>query len=168
MRIRSKVHAGPALSGLLKPAACGGIPSLVTDDKMQVTCGKCKQTLGRLAWEKRDSKLCETVVQFPIFKENHMTPVPVIRIEFEHMRVGLQAMLAEHKMHLDQDIQAAVDNFFKPENIIPALNDMVRQTLSSALKSEMENYFRWGPGREAFKKLIVKELDTMLGGIGDA
>lgn len=67
-------------------------------------------------------------------------------------------------LELDSDIQAAIDNYCRPENLTVLINQTVAQAVDDAVKEEVRNLFRYnGHGRKAINEAIKQYADEMWG-----
>lgn len=87
-----------------------------------------------------------------------MAAVPVIRIEIEGMKHALSAMLSEHSAQLDADMQAAVEEFCRPDNIKKIVSDIAHATMKSAIEEEVRKFFSYGEGRKAVAETVKARL----------
>ena len=94
--------------------------------------------------------------------------IPIITLEVEHMKHQIKVALTEYEAMLSKEIQDAVDTYCTPENVHRVVSETVKRVVDDSLKSEMHDYFRYGPGhfallsviRESIGKHIEKEFIT--------
>ena len=83
---------------------------------------------------------------------------PVIKIELERMRATLLVALSEYAARMDSDIQTAVDQFCQPDNLKAVIEQVVERELKAAISQEVEQFFRYGAGRQAISRAVVERL----------
>lgn len=83
---------------------------------------------------------------------------PIIRLEIQGMRNTISAMLSEHTIKADIDIKAAVDAFCTPENITTIVQAQAKQVLDSAIRAEVDAYYRHGKGRTEVLEAVKVRL----------
>lgn len=87
-----------------------------------------------------------------------MTPVPIIKIEIDHMRQCLYQSFSEYQTQLDEQYKAALEQAFRPEIIQSILDAAASKYIKQALDEEVKAYFMYGLGREKIKKKVVEKL----------
>ena len=98
--------------------------------------------------------------------------MPIIRLELEGMRQTLCAALSQHAAQMDEDIRRAVEGFCTSENLAYVVQTAAREQLKNTIEEEVQNFFRYGPGRravaEAVRECILKnETYTPLDEVGE-
>ena len=88
-----------------------------------------------------------------------MNGIPVIRLEIEGMKHAVIHAMTRHLAQMDSEIQAAVEHACKPEHISALIETTARGEIAKAVKSEIENFYRYGPGRKAIKEAVVRALE---------
>lgn len=92
------------------------------------------------------------------------TPLPIIRFEVEGIRRTLLVALTEYQAQMDADLQAAVEEFCKPENLNKVIQGLAMKAIETSLRDEVDNFFRFGGGRkviaEAVQNRLLKNIET--------
>ena len=88
----------------------------------------------------------------------HSLGVPIIRMEVESMKHTICTALTQYEAQLSEEIQAAVEEYCKPENIDKVISSAVRETLSGVLRQEVEDFFRKGDGRDMVREAVYKRF----------
>ncbi|MBN3839317.1 hypothetical protein [Burkholderia sp. Ac-20349] len=70
----------------------------------------------------------------------------------------LKRMLSEHAAQMDADIQAAVEGYCTPENLAHVVKTAARQALDSAIREEVDRFFRYGTGRKAVAAAVKESI----------
>lgn len=92
--------------------------------------------------------------------------IPMIRLELDGMKYAIISAFNQHQAQQDANVRAAVDAYCSGGNLQQVLNTAVRETLNRVIKDEVENFYRYGEGRELVKKLVQERLangETELG-----
>ena len=87
--------------------------------------------------------------------------VPIIKLEVSAMKHTILTALQEHAALMDSSIQAAVEEFCRPDNIDFIVRQQAKQALECAVKDEVRNYFRRfnENGRLAVREAVIAYLD---------
>ncbi len=93
--------------------------------------------------------------------------VPIIRLEVEGMRHAILTAFTEQAVKTDAYVRAEVERYCAPANIEQIIRTAAREALDSAIKQEVDSFFRYGEGRKAVAaavkaKLLEKYSDTAL------
>lgn len=88
----------------------------------------------------------------------YSSSVPIIRLEVDRMKYAICTALTQYEAQLSVEIQAAVDEYCKPENIDKVISSAVSETLSGVLRQEVEDFFRKGDGRDIVREAVYKRL----------
>jgi hypothetical protein len=93
--------------------------------------------------------------------------LPIITLEVAGIRHTMKTMLAQHAAQMDEDIKAAVDGYCTPENLASVVQRAARQALDTAVREEIDKFFRYGDGRKAVAaavkdSILSKETFTRL------
>lgn len=88
--------------------------------------------------------------------------IPIIRLEIEGMRHAIVAAVGKHLAEMDSDIQVAIENICTPEHVTDIIKKTASAEIDAAIKSEIEQFYRYGPGREVIKKAVHETLDGKL------
>jgi len=84
--------------------------------------------------------------------------VPVIRLTIEGMQHTVAQALVEHATLVNTEIRKQVAKFCSPENIKAVTESLVRNEIERTLKTEIENYFRYGDGQKAIQAAVVRKF----------
>ena len=87
-----------------------------------------------------------------------MKPFPIINLEIEGMRHAISVALHDHQLQLDSDMQEALTKYCSPENIKRIINDATRTALDNCIRQEVENFYKFGAGREAVAEAVKNSL----------
>ena len=90
---------------------------------------------------------------------NQNTGIPMIRLELEGMKQSIIHAFNNLQIQQDAAVRAAVENFCKPEHLNQLINAAVNDVLTHAIKDEVNNFYRYGAGRDFIKELVKKRLD---------
>lgn len=85
--------------------------------------------------------------------------VPIIRLEIDGMRHAIATALTEYVGIMDRDIQEVVRKFCEPGNITDFVQREARGAIEHVCKSEIEDFFVHGKGREAVRRAIREMLE---------
>lgn len=85
--------------------------------------------------------------------------IPVIRLTLEGMKGSILKAFSELELQLDEDIRAAVEAYCTPENVAAIINREVQTAIDAAVKQEVDNFYRYGEGRQIIRKVIQERLD---------
>jgi hypothetical protein len=86
--------------------------------------------------------------------------IPIIKLEVQGMKHTVQTALAQYAAQMDSSVQAAIEAYCSDDNLNAVINAAVRGALEEAIKSEVQDYFRWsGAGREAVRAAVTEHLD---------
>lgn len=88
--------------------------------------------------------------------------IPIIRFEVEGMKHSLMIALREHSALMDSQVQQAVEDFCKPENIDMVMRNMVNEQMKRAVEEEVRNFFSYGDGRRAVRDAVHATLSKDL------
>jgi hypothetical protein len=83
---------------------------------------------------------------------------PVIRLEVQGMKHAIQIALSEHLIKMDMDIQSAIDRVCTPTNISAIVFDAAQREIKAAIDQHIQNFYRYGDGREAIKEAVERQL----------
>lgn len=89
--------------------------------------------------------------------------IPILRFEVEGMKHSMLLALSNHAVEMDKLIRDAVEQFCTEENLQRVLNEATNRCLKAAIDSEIEQFFRYGKGREAVKRAVAETLDKRYG-----
>jgi hypothetical protein len=84
--------------------------------------------------------------------------LPIIRLEVEGIRRTMSAMLAEHAVQMDKDIQEAVETYCTPENLAHVVKTAAAKALDAAVREEVDQFFRRGNGRKAVAAAVKESI----------
>lgn len=84
--------------------------------------------------------------------------VPIIKLHVEGMKHTVMCALMEHQAKMDASIEAAINAVCTPENIDAVVQRAARSAMEQAIASEVENFFRYGSGREAVAAAVKAKL----------
>jgi hypothetical protein len=84
--------------------------------------------------------------------------IPVIRLEVQGMKYSIQTALMQHAAQMDADIQAAVEAYCTPENLSEVIRKAARDALATAIKDEVDKFFRYGNGRKAVAEAVKESI----------
>lgn len=84
--------------------------------------------------------------------------LPIIRLEVEGMRHSICRALSEYALQIDEQMQGAVKEYCTPENLGKIIRTEADRVLTDVIKTEVDNYFRFGKGREAVRKAVQDSL----------
>lgn len=83
----------------------------------------------------------------------------LIRLEVEGMKHSMVTALTEHHALISSEIVEAVERYCTKENIESVVRAAAHKALDSALREEVENFFRWpGKGREVVAAAVRAKL----------
>ena len=86
--------------------------------------------------------------------------VPIIRIELESMRYGIQQALMQHTLNIDERVQKEIDQFATEENLAAIIGAEVRKAISSAVSEEVRRFFMYtGRGRMVIREAVTEYLN---------
>lgn len=85
-------------------------------------------------------------------------PMPIIKLEVEHMRHTLAVALSEYTLQFDDILQKTINEFCAPGNLQRIMNDEANKVLDQVIRDEVKNWFWTGEGREVIKKAVYKKL----------
>ncbi|HDR9163648.1 TPA: hypothetical protein QDB28_004052 [Burkholderia vietnamiensis] len=74
------------------------------------------------------------------------------------MRHTLSRVLSDHAAQMDANIQAAVEAYCTPENLAHVVKTAARQALDSAIREEVDRFFRYGAGRKAVAAAVKESI----------
>ena len=86
--------------------------------------------------------------------------IPIIRFEIEGIKRSMIIALTEHSAKMDADIISAVEEYCTPENIHSVISAYANSALDFAIKTEVDNFFRFGDGRKAVAEAVKKAILT--------
>lgn len=86
---------------------------------------------------------------------------PIIRFEIEGMRQSIAAMLTEHALQIDADVNRAVDEYISSGNLERLITQQVDMTLNSVIKDEIESFFKYGEGRRTINQSVSSCLQNL-------
>lgn len=82
--------------------------------------------------------------------------IPIVTLELQGMRHMVSKIIMQKQAEMDSQIQAALDAACTEENIRRVVGESVQRELQTTLQSAIQDYFRFGEGRQA----IVAAVDT--------
>ena len=89
-----------------------------------------------------------------------MNSLPIIRLELEGMKLAMQTALMARNVEMDQYVQQALDRYCSQENLQSVIDTEVRAVLNTAIKEEIQSFFRYSiPGRQAIREAVHAHLD---------
>lgn len=85
---------------------------------------------------------------------------PIIRIELESMKTAMSHAFSEQMLQMDVMFKQAVEDACEPYRVKAMLAKEAKRCLDDAVRSEVEEYFKYGEGRELVKERVIKQLDS--------
>lgn len=94
-------------------------------------------------------------------------PMPLIRLEVDHMKYSMITALHNYSVQMDENIQKAIEEYCTQENLDRVIMDAAHKALDTAIKEEVRNFFWNGDGRSAVaasvrESLLKRETYTVL------
>jgi len=86
------------------------------------------------------------------------TPIPIIRLEVEHMHHTMMVALSEYTAQLDSYLKDALDKFCTPENLRRIIEEEVYRTLDIVIREQVKNWFLYGDGKKVIKQAVEQKL----------
>lgn len=84
---------------------------------------------------------------------------PIIRLEVESLKLSVLHAFEEMVGSLDADISAAVEEYCTPENISSIIRRETEIAIDRAVKEEVDNFYRYGRGRQAVREAVRTALE---------
>jgi len=84
--------------------------------------------------------------------------IPVIQMTVSGMQHTVSVALTQHAAQMDKDIQKAVEDYCKPDNIKLVVREAARNALDQAIKQEIDAFFRYGDGRKQIAAAVKEKL----------
>lgn len=85
--------------------------------------------------------------------------VPILRLELAGMKHTIQTALLQHAEGISGQVQAAVDKFCTYENLEAIIKQQVESVVTQTVKSEIDDYFRYGAGRAAVRAAVLESFE---------
>lgn len=86
----------------------------------------------------------------------------VIKLEVEGMRYSMLNAFSEHQGAMAEEVKRAVTEYCTPENLSSVVHKEARRCVDAAVAKAIDEYFRFGEGREAVKAAVLKLVATEL------
>lgn len=86
-------------------------------------------------------------------------PMPVIRLEVDHMKHAMVVALSQYTAQMDETLQQAVERFCTPENLEKIIQTETERVLDTVIREEVRHWFSYGEGRETIKKAVEERLN---------
>lgn len=87
-----------------------------------------------------------------------MIEQPIIRMEIEGMKHTVVAMLRDHALMLDTELNKAVKDYCRPENVEDIIARQVQTSVDEAIQDEIRDFYRYGKGRSVIKAAVELTL----------
>lgn len=91
-----------------------------------------------------------------------MRDMPIIRLEIEGMKASILHALTEYELQMDSLVKEAIERQCSSEHIHQLINYETSRAIDEAVKDEINNFFKYGKGRDAIKSAICDKLSTGL------
>lgn len=93
--------------------------------------------------------------------------MPIIKFEIDGLKHTLVRCLSERAIEMDQYIQQEVESFCSDENLERVIKAYAKNALDTAIREEVDHFFRYGEGRIAVaeavrENILKKETYTLL------
>lgn len=86
---------------------------------------------------------------------------PLIKIEIEGVKKAMHMAFTEELLELDTMFKEAVEAACDPRHVEEILYKEARRCLDEAMRVEVENYFKYGDGREIVKAKVIERLEKV-------
>lgn len=83
---------------------------------------------------------------------------PMIRLEIQGMKHAVQVALSDYAAKMNSEIQAAIEAACTAQHITAIIEETARREVDSAIRQEIERFFRYGDGRETIKAAVAAML----------
>jgi ribosomal protein S3AE len=78
--------------------------------------------------------------------------MPLIKVEIDFVRMGIQRLIKDHNEHLNERISEAVDKAIAEYDI----DRVVRRIIEDRIEHELQAYFTYGDGSKAIRDTIAQ------------
>ena len=82
----------------------------------------------------------------------------IIRVELERAALSFRSMLTTAMAERDAEVQRAIEEACSPENVTRVVQREVSHAMETAIREEVERYFRYGSGRATVREAIIKQM----------
>jgi uncharacterized phage protein gp47/JayE len=86
----------------------------------------------------------------------------MIELRLRSMEQSIVHAFMEHAQDLGDQVDEAVKRVCTAENIQRILNDQTTSAIESAVRDEVQNFFRFGPGRSFIASSVRARLEEDL------
>lgn len=90
-----------------------------------------------------------------------MNKAPIITLTVERMQYEVSTLLTKHALQIDSNIQEAVKDYLTEENIRRIIRESVALQTENALRSAVDDFFRFGDGRKGIDAAVKQALGTL-------
>lgn len=85
--------------------------------------------------------------------------MPILKLEIERLSHTINSMLGIHGSELGEMLQVSVEKAVASYDMDAKVNDVVKRCVDS----QIENYFKFGPGAKAIKAMIDSSFGELDG-----
>ncbi len=87
-----------------------------------------------------------------------MGEMPLVRVELERMRMSIVAAMTAHVEEINKQINEKVQEYCTEERLTNVIQQQVQSSIDGAIRSEIESYYRSGPGRTVIMRAVRESL----------
>lgn len=84
--------------------------------------------------------------------------IPVVTMRVEGMAHQIKQALLQHELDISAEMQRAVEEMCRPENIQAVVSREVSTVLGQVIHDEVERFYRHGDGRAAVRQAVEEKL----------
>ena len=88
--------------------------------------------------------------------------IPVIKLTLESMQASILQCFSEQQVSMDEQVREAVTKFCTKENIQAILDKQTADAIESAIKAQIQSFFRYGAGQQVIKQAVVDTLEKRI------
>jgi hypothetical protein len=85
-------------------------------------------------------------------------PIPIIKLEVDHMKHTMAIALSQYTAQLDQNLQEAVEKFCTPENLKRIIEEEAHKQLDIVIREQVKQWFVYGEGRAVIRQAVEQKL----------
>ncbi len=87
-----------------------------------------------------------------------MENIPILRLELEGMKFSLYRALDKYQVEWNKMVRNSIERYCNEENLQLVIDRVVEREINDAIQEEVENFYKYGEGRNIIREIIVKKL----------
>lgn len=80
--------------------------------------------------------------------------MPIVRIDVDIMKERFSQTMITRSDEINAVVQQSIDAYFQADNFETMIKEQCEETVKQVLKSEIDNYFKYGEGHMSIKHAL--------------